>query len=101
MKTQGQRKIEWVKNIANATDHFKNEFAPNYYSLLEGFYAQHDGPYLLGERITYADFAIFQSIHNNTKIGASSAFLQDALARFKAAFDARPNIAAYLASCDA
>ncbi|OQE90718.1 hypothetical protein PENNAL_c0011G01508 [Penicillium nalgiovense] len=93
-------KIEWVKNIGNVTENFKNEFVPNYYSLLEGSYAQHDGPYLLGEKITYADFAIYQSIHNNIKIGASSAFLQDHLARFKAAFEARPNIVAYLVSRD-
>ncbi|KAJ6178813.1 hypothetical protein N7519_009274, partial [Penicillium mononematosum] len=84
-------RIEWVKSIGNVTDDFKNEFVPNYYSLLEGFYAQHDGPYLFGERITYADFAIYQSIHNNTKIGGS----------FKAAFEARPNIVAYLVSSDA
>ncbi|PYH92428.1 putative glutathione S-transferase [Aspergillus ellipticus CBS 707.79] len=92
-------RTEWVNNIANATDAFKNDFVPRYYSLIEGLYAQHEGPYLLGERIAYVDFAVYQSIHNNEKIGAKVS-LPEPLAKLKAAFEARPTIAAYLASRD-
>lgn len=33
------------------------------------YYAQSQGPYLLGDRITYADFAVFQSWDNDKRIG--------------------------------
>jgi hypothetical protein len=58
-----------VKNLSNVTDEYKKEFVPKYYSILAEFYAEHEGPFLLGERITYPDFAIYQSIDNDLQIG--------------------------------
>lgn len=33
------------------------------------YYAQNKGPYLLGDKITYADFAVYQSWDNDKRIG--------------------------------
>lgn len=46
-----------------------DETAPEYYRLVAGYYAIHDGPYLLGDRVTYGDFVIYQSLHNDIKTG--------------------------------
>lgn len=51
------------------TDEYKNHYVPNYYQALSQYYSDRDGPFLLGNRITYADFAVFQSIDNDEKIG--------------------------------
>lgn len=40
-----------------------------YYKLVAEYYAQNKGPYLLGSTITYADFAVYQSWDNDTRIG--------------------------------
>ena len=58
-----------MSNLDNVTDKFKNEYVPNYYNVLATFYAQKEGPYLLGERITYTDFVVYQSIDNDSQIG--------------------------------
>jgi glutathione S-transferase len=42
---------------------------PNYYRVLSQYYSDCGGPFLLGDRITYADFVVFQSIDNDEKIG--------------------------------
>ncbi|EIT81621.1 hypothetical protein AO1008_02452 [Aspergillus oryzae 100-8] len=70
-------RIQWVNNLGNVTDKFRNEVVPNYYNVLARFYAQQEGPYLLGERITYTDFLVYQSIDNDSQTGTlpvSSAF---------------------------
>ncbi|KAB8077958.1 putative glutathione S-transferase [Aspergillus leporis] len=91
-------RFQWVKNLSNVTDEYKKEFVPKYYSILAEFYAEHEGPFLLGERITYPDFAIYQSIDNDLQIGTLPESLPEPLAKFRAAFEARPRVAAYLAS---
>lgn len=56
---------------AGLTDSFKNETVPKYYKTLEHYYSQNtSGPFILGEKISYADFAVYQSLDNNDKIGA-------------------------------
>lgn len=42
---------------------------PAYYNVLSEYYSKQDGPYLLGDRVTYADFAVYQSIDNDGKTG--------------------------------
>jgi glutathione S-transferase len=42
---------------------------PTYYNVLSEYYSKQDGPYLLGDRVTYADFAVYQSIDNDEKTG--------------------------------
>lgn len=61
---------KWVANISGASDEFKNEFLPETYRILAQYYGDHDGPYLLGDRVTYADFCVYQAIDNNERIGA-------------------------------
>lgn len=40
---------------------------PKFYNLMAQLYRQQNqGPYLLGETITYVDFAVFQAVDNDT-----------------------------------
>lgn len=50
------------------TDSYR-QYVPTYYDLLAQYYSDVDGPYLLGDKITYADFAVYQSIDNDTRTG--------------------------------
>ena len=43
---------------------------PKYYSLMDEYYTQNKGPYLLGDKITYADFAVYQSCDNDIRLGS-------------------------------
>lgn len=65
--TEGQ--AQWVANLTNATDDYKNNYAPDYYNILSQYYSDRGGPFLLGDRITYADFAVYQSIDNDERTG--------------------------------
>lgn len=60
---------QWGTQLTNKTTKYMDETAPEYYRLVAGYYALHDGPYLLGDRVTYADFVIYQSLHNDIKTG--------------------------------
>ncbi|KAJ2980732.1 hypothetical protein NQ176_g2465 [Zarea fungicola] len=89
-------RAQWVAQLGTKTDKYKNETAPEYYNVLAQYYAKHNGPFLLGDKITYADFAVYQSIDNDAKIGTLPAELPAEIERFKVAFAARPRVAAYL-----
>lgn len=52
------------------TEKYKNEILPAYYSVLGQYYSDVAGPYLLGDRITYADFAVYKSMGDDAHIGA-------------------------------
>lgn len=108
--------------MKNVTDEFKNKTVPAFYDVLAQYYSERDGPYLLGSKATYADFAVYQSIDNNEKVGSLpvslsshlnlnyrtkgistdnqlvKATLPGPIAKFREAFEARPRVAAYLAS---
>ncbi|EEA26764.1 hypothetical protein TMatcc_004946 [Talaromyces marneffei ATCC 18224] len=90
-------RAQWVANLEKLSDSYKNEILPDHYKTLAYYYGKNGGPFLLGDRVTYADFAVFQSIDNNEKIGAD-ATLPEELLKFKTAFEARPRVAAYLKS---
>lgn len=60
---------KWVANLDGATPEYKNDFVPKYYRLVGKYYSDREGPYLLGDRITYTDFAIYQSIDNDRRTG--------------------------------
>ncbi|EED19360.1 glutathione S-transferase, putative [Talaromyces stipitatus ATCC 10500] len=89
---------QWVANLMNASEDYKNKSTPKYYSILSHYYSQHDGPFLLGDRITYADFAVYQSIDNDEKTGTLPETLPSVLVAFKKAFESRPGVKAYLES---
>lgn len=57
----------WVANLSDKTDKYKYEFVPKYYSILGKYYSDYEGPYLLGSKVTYADFAVYQSIDNDER----------------------------------
>lgn len=54
------------------TDKYKNELVPEYYKVVSQYYSEQGGPFLLGDKITYADFAVYGSIDNNERIGVQS-----------------------------
>ncbi|KAH8806132.1 putative glutathione S-transferase [Xylogone sp. PMI_703] len=91
-------RFQWVANIKGATDEYKNKTVPDFYNVLSQYYSERGGPFLLGSKVTYADFAVYQSIDNNEKTGTLPANLPGAILKFKEAFEARPRVAAYLAS---
>ncbi|KAM4061123.1 glutathione S-transferase [Hirsutella rhossiliensis] len=91
-------RAEWVSNLKTVTDQYKNKVAPEYYNLVAKYYKERDGPFLLGNKITYADFAIYQSIDNDEKIGTLPGNLPDSILALKKAMEARPKVAAYLGS---
>ena len=51
------------------TDEYKNKFVPDYYNIVSQYYAERGGPFLLGDKITYADFAVYGSIDNDERTG--------------------------------
>lgn len=60
---------QWVANLHTKTDEYKDEIVPEYYRLVGQYYSDNEGPYLLGDKITYADFAVYQSIDNDERTG--------------------------------
>ncbi|KAH8892891.1 glutathione S-transferase [Thozetella sp. PMI_491] len=89
-------RFQWVANLKGATDQYKNEYLPEYYSILGQYYSDHPGPYLLGNKITYADFAIYQSLDNDQRTRTLPAVIPDPLSKLKEAIEGRPNLAVYL-----
>ncbi|KAI9042405.1 mandelate racemase/muconate lactonizing enzyme family protein [Aspergillus affinis] len=91
-------RAQWVKNLGNVTDEFKQDFVPNYYKIIGQLYAEQDGPYLLGPKVTYADFAIYQSINNDMQTGTLPPSLPESLVKFRESFEGRPRVADYISS---
>jgi glutathione S-transferase len=60
---------QWVANLKNASEDYKNSYTSQYYNILSRYYSQHGGPFLLGDRVSYADFAVYQSLDNDEKTG--------------------------------
>ncbi|KAL3475777.1 glutathione S-transferase [Aspergillus californicus] len=89
-------RAKWVASLKGATAEYKNTCVPDYYNVIAQYYADRPGPYLLGEKITYADFAVYQSIDNERRTGTLPAELPESLVKLQEAIEARPNIAEYL-----
>lgn len=56
-------------NFIKKDDTYKDEFVPQYYNTLGQYYNDHEGPYLLGDKVTYADFVVYQSIDGDERTG--------------------------------
>jgi glutathione S-transferase len=103
--------------LGKKDDAYKDDFVPQYYNLLGQYYNDRGGPYLLGDKVTYADFAVYQSIDNDARTGTLpvglsisphshftvvyfyfQSTLPESLLKFKETFEQRPNIASYLKS---
>ncbi|KAL4777710.1 glutathione S-transferase [Aspergillus nidulans var. acristatus] len=91
------RQSQWVANLKGATDEYKNSVVPKYYRILGQYYSERPGPYLLGEKITYVDFAVYQSIDNERRTGTLPETLPESLVKLQEAIEARPNIKEYIA----
>lgn len=59
----------WVANLGKKEDAYKDDFVPQYYNVLGQYYNDRGGPYLLGDKVSYADFAVYQSIDNDARTG--------------------------------
>lgn len=51
------------------SEKYKNESTAKYYDVVGKYYAETEGPYLLGDKATYADFAIYQIMDNDRRTG--------------------------------
>ncbi|KAL4880769.1 glutathione S-transferase [Aspergillus karnatakaensis] len=89
-------RAHWVASLKGATAEYKDVVVPKYYNLVAQYYADTEGPYLLGDRITYVDFAIYQSIDNDRRTGTLPASIADSLKKLEEAIEARPNIKEYI-----
>ncbi|KAJ5149867.1 hypothetical protein N7448_001445 [Penicillium atrosanguineum] len=89
-------RAQWVANLSNKTDKYKDEVVPEYHRLLEQYYSENGGPYLLGDKITYADFAVYQSIDNDERTGTLPSSLSQPLLKLCEAIEKRPNISEYI-----
>ncbi|EGR45740.1 uncharacterized protein TRIREDRAFT_5330 [Trichoderma reesei QM6a] len=89
-------RTQWVASLKGVTDEYRNKIVPEYYNVIAQYYSANNGPYLLGDRITYADFAVYQSIDNDERTGTLPAELPEAVQKFREAFESRPNISAYI-----
>ncbi|CAO0796550.1 unnamed protein product [Mucor circinelloides] len=93
--------FEHLKNSFFGSEEMKvkyaNETLPAQISLFEKYYSDREGPYLLGEKLTYADILVYHMIDDG---GARSKLDGDAphLLKFVEAFEERPNLKKYFAS---
>ncbi|RDW90645.1 glutathione S-transferase [Aspergillus mulundensis] len=88
---------QWVCSLKGASEEYKNETVPKYYKVIGEYYDETAGPYLLGDRITYVDFAVYQSIDNERRTGTLPESLPESLVKLQEAMEARPNIREYIA----
>lgn len=86
----------WVASLGGASDDYKNKTVPQYYALMGKYYAEFKGPYLLGGKISYTDFAVFQSIDNERRTKTLPDNLPESLQKLVDAMNERPNIAAFI-----
>ncbi|KAJ5319977.1 hypothetical protein N7508_000260 [Penicillium antarcticum] len=87
---------KWVANLSNKTDQYKDQIAPTYYNIVGQYYSDNDGPYLLGNKATYVDFAVYQSIDNDERTGTLPSSLPQSLLKLREAIEKRPNISDYI-----
>lgn len=60
---------QWVAQLKGVSEEYKNNYVAEYHRIISHFYSQRGGPFLLGDKITYVDFAVYQSLDNDQKIG--------------------------------
>ncbi|KAJ4012698.1 hypothetical protein NW752_008415 [Fusarium irregulare] len=90
-------RAQWVRNLKEGPRaEYKETAAPQYYNLIGKYYSDREGPYLLGDEISYTDFAVYVSIDNDARTKTLPENLPESLLKFKAAFEARPKLAEYI-----
>jgi glutathione S-transferase len=58
-----------VAHLLVKNPEYQTTIVPEYYSVLDHYYTKNAGPYLLGDKLSYVDFVVFQSIYDNKKTG--------------------------------
>ncbi|KAJ9613246.1 hypothetical protein H2200_003188 [Cladophialophora chaetospira] len=91
-------RAQWVANLSGEARNYKSETVPYFNSIWDNLYSRNDGPYLLGDQVTYADFAVFQALDNDEAVGTSPASIPKTLKALRQAISNRPNIKDYIAS---
>ncbi|KAF5593954.1 glutathione S-transferase P 10 [Fusarium pseudoanthophilum] len=89
-------RVQWVANLKGLNPDYKEKDAPPYYELLGQYYAEREGPYLLGDTVSYADFAVYVSLDNDIRTKTLPETLPESIVKFRNAFEARPNIVDYI-----
>jgi prostaglandin-H2 D-isomerase / glutathione transferase len=88
-----------VANLSGKVPDYKTEVVPAFYKIFDTYYSRDtSGPYLLGDRVTYVDFAVFQALDNDTAVGAEPASVPESLKALRKAISERPNVKAYIAA---
>ncbi|KAF5247123.1 hypothetical protein FAUST_975 [Fusarium austroamericanum] len=90
-------RAQWVRNLKEGPRaEYKDTAAPQYYDLIGKYYTDREGPFLLGDEISYTDFLVYVSIDNDTRTKTIPENLPESLIKFKAAFEARPKLVEYI-----
>ncbi|OCT44697.1 Glutathione S-transferase P 10 [Cladophialophora carrionii] len=89
---------KWVANLSGKAPNYKSETVPYFYSIWDKLYSRNAGPYLLGNQVTYVDFAVFQALDNDEAVGAAPASVPETLKALRKAVSERPNIKEYIAA---
>ena len=63
--------FQWVANLSANSPDYKSTTVSGFYSIWDKLYSQNGGPYVLGDQVTYADFAVFQALDNDEAVGAA------------------------------
>ncbi|KAL2209670.1 glutathione S-transferase [Sarocladium strictum] len=91
----------WVASlVSGVTDEYKNETAPRAIRVFDSYYKEHSGPFLLGDRITYVDFAVYQILHNDSAAGAQPE-IPASLKKLQEAIENRPKLKEFIAKREA
>ncbi|CEJ82283.1 hypothetical protein VHEMI02359 [[Torrubiella] hemipterigena] len=95
--------VDWRAGWAGAlgaSDEVKEAYAkktsPQFWELVGTHYDRTTGPFLLGDDISYADFAVYQAYSDDSITKTIPETLPASIIKFKEAFEARPTLAAYL-----
>ncbi|KAI9305485.1 class gamma glutathione S-transferase [Cunninghamella echinulata] len=97
---RGDYLFGWLKTIRE-TDEVKlkehvETVTKKYLGILNEFYGRHQGPYVLGDEITYPDFLVYHIIDDDKALGLLEDYPN--LQQFVNTFTQRPNLVDYFAS---
>ncbi|KAL7943869.1 hypothetical protein V8C42DRAFT_91766 [Trichoderma barbatum] len=88
----------WVAQLTAKASDYQATHVKKFQDLFTNFYSRDaSGPYLLGNKPTYVDFAVFQALDNDECIGHGPDTLSEPLKKLREAILARPNVEHYLA----
>jgi len=91
-------RAQWVANLSGEARNYASETVPYFHSIWDNLYSRHTGPYLLGNQVTYVDFAIFQALDNDEAVGTLPASIPESLKTLRQAISQRPNVKEYIAA---